>query len=313
LKKLKVPLIALIGPTAVGKTEISLQLAQKLPCEIVSCDSMQIYKGMDIGTGKPSTQEREQVPHHMLDLIPPSEPFSAAEFARRADNCLKGITSRKKIPLLVGGSGLYFDALVYGLSEMPSADSKVRTKLKELAQDKGNLYLYQNLEKVDPDYASKIHVNDLKRIIRALEVYELTGQPFSQMQKTNKQKDKGYETLLVGLDRERSKLYERIEQRVEKMFAQGLVEEVRGLRERGYDLGLPAFQALGYKETIGYLQGDLTLEKCIAQIKKNTKNFAKRQLTYFRKNKDIHWFKLDEEKDSLFTCINNFCSGTLPV
>jgi tRNA dimethylallyltransferase len=289
-----IKVIALVGPTAVGKTGISHKLVEKFPFEIVSCDSMQVYRGMDIGTAKPSPGEIKKYHYHMMDVVSPDYHYSAGEYARDGGKTIKGIVNRSKIPLIVGGSGLYLDALIYGISSMPEADLNLRKKMQKEADEKGSSFLYERLKKVDPESAEKIHPNDSKRIIRALEVYHLTGIPISKIQQREKATKK-YRHLIIGLNRKRDELYKRVELRVDKMFDDGLVEEVKILLKQGYNPELSSFQALGYKEIVDYLNGKCSLEGTKEKIKKNTRNFAKRQLTYFRKNKDIKWFNLDKE------------------
>ena len=291
-----IKVVALIGPTAVGKTEISHKLADKFNFEIISCDSMQVYSGMDIGTAKPSQEEIKEYNYHMLDVVSPDYHYSAGEYARDASKAIEGITNRGKIPLVVGGSGLYLDALIYGISSMPEADLDFRKKMTREAEKKGSSFLHELLKEIDPVSAKKIHSNDLKRIIRALEVYQSSGEPLSEVQKAGKSVKK-YKHLLIGLNRNREELYERVEVRVDEMFDRGLVKEVKTLLGKGYNPELSSFQALGYKETIDYLNGKFTLEETKEKIKKNTRNFVKRQFTYFRKNKDIKWFNVGEEDD----------------
>ncbi len=302
-----IKLIALIGPTAVGKTEISHELAEKFPLEIVSCDSMQVYRDMDIGTAKPSSEEREKDCYHMIDVVSPDYHYSAGEYALDAAKVIEGIVNRGRIPLISGGSGLYLDALVYGISSMPKADLTFRKKLSQESDKKGSTFLHKILKEIDPESAEKIHTNDLKRIIRALEVYHLAGEPMSEIQKI-KSKIVEYNCLLIGVTRERDELYKRIEMRVDSMFDNGLVEEVQTLMEKGYNPELSSFQALGYKEVVKYLNGKFTLEEAKKKVKTSTRNFAKRQFTYFRKNKDIKWFTLDSEKQKVFEEVGKFIS-----
>jgi len=303
-------IVALIGPTAVGKTEISHKLAEKFPLEIVSCDSMQVYSGMDTGTAKPSPEEIEKYNYHMLNVVTPDYHYSAGEYARDAEKVIEGITKRGAIPLICGGSGLYLDALLYGISSMPKADLKFREKLRREAEQKGSAFLHKLLNEIDPASAKKIHSNDLKRIIRALEVYQFVGEPMSEIQKTEKAVKK-YKYLLIGLNRQRGELYERIEMRVDKMFDKGLVEEVKTLIKEGYISELSSFQALGYKEVAQYLKGEFDLEEAKEKVKKNTRNFAKRQMTYFRKNKEIKWFDCGSGDDitAVFEEIEKFLQG----
>jgi tRNA dimethylallyltransferase len=302
-----IKVVALIGPTAVGKTDLGHQLAEGFGFEIVSCDSMQVYCGMDIGTAKPSPEEIEKYNYHMLNIVTPDYRYSAGEYARDADKIIEGIVKRGSAPLISGGSGLYLDALIYGISSMPEADPVFREKMTQEAKKKGSGFLHELLKEIDPSSAEKIHSNDLKRTIRALEVYYLTGEPLSDVHKAGGNIKK-YKYLIIGLNRQRDELYERIEERVDKMFAEGLVEEVRALLDEGYNGKLSSFQALGYKEVVQYLQEKISLEQAKEQVKKNTRNFAKRQMTYFRKNKEIKWFALDEDKRDIFEEVGKFIS-----
>ncbi|MDD5455083.1 MAG: tRNA (adenosine(37)-N6)-dimethylallyltransferase MiaA [Candidatus Ratteibacteria bacterium] len=291
-----IKIVALVGPTAVGKTGLSHKLVEEFGFEIVSCDCMQVYSGMDIGTAKPSLEERGKYNYHMLDVVTPDYHYSAGEYARDAGKAIEGIIKRGAIPLVSGGSGLYLDALIYGISSMPKADLDFRKKMTKEAEKKGSVFLHELLKEIDPVSAKKIHSNDLKRIIRALEVYQLSGEPLSEIQKTGKNIKK-YEHLIIGLNRRREELYERIEARVDKMFEEGLVEEVKVLLDEGYTSELSSFQALGYKEVAQYLRGKLKLEEAKEKVKKNTRNFAKRQMTYFGKNKGIKWFDCASDDD----------------
>ncbi len=293
---MKIKLIALVGPTAVGKTEMSHKLAEKFGFEIVSCDSMQVYIGMDIGTAKPSPEEIEKYHYHMIDIVTPDYHYSAGEYALDAGKVIEGIAGRGKVPLISGGSGLYLDALIYGISSMPKADLDFRKKLTQEAEKKGSAFLHELLKEIDPASAKKIHCNDLKRIIRALEVYHLASETMSEIQKVKKNAKK-YKHLIIGFNRQRDELYKRVEARVDRMFEEGLVEEVKSLLDEGYSPQLSSFQALGYKEVAEYLKGKFNLEEAKEKVKKNTRNFAKRQMTYFRKNKDIQWFDPGSEDD----------------
>lgn len=302
-----IKLIALVGPTAVGKTEISHELVEKFPFEIVSCDSMQVYRGMDVGTAKPLPEEVEEYHYHMIDVVAPDYRYSAGEYALDAGKVIDGIVNRGKIPLVVGGSGLYLDALIYGISSMPKADLIFRKKLNREADEKGSGFLHELLKEIDSASAERIHSNDLKRIIRALEVYHLTGEPMSEIQKI-KSKVREYRCLIIGVARERAELYKRVEMRVDKMFDKGLVEEVQTLIDQGYNSELSSSQALGYKEVADHLNGKFSLEEAKEKVKKNTRNFAKRQMTYFKKNKETKWFKLDAEKHKVFEEVERFMS-----
>ncbi|MFA7076977.1 MAG: tRNA (adenosine(37)-N6)-dimethylallyltransferase MiaA [Syntrophomonas sp.] len=286
---------ALVGPTAVGKTEISLRLAQKIGGEIISCDSMQVYKGMDIGTAKASSEQRSRVAHHLIDIVDPGVGFTVADYQRLARAMIQDIDGRGSIPILVGGTGLYYQAVVdnYDFFPMDSRQA-VRAKWEKMHDNQGLDYLYEQLLAVDKQYALKIGGNDKKRIIRALEVYDLTGQPFSAVQTRNRNT---YLLAAVGLYMDRIQLYARIEERVDKMMKEGLLDEVAQLREQGYDLSMNSMQALGYKQVYSYMEGMLTWHDMLKEIKKETRNFAKRQYTWFNKDKRIRWVNVGDYSD----------------
>lgn len=290
-------LIVLVGPTAVGKTALSLEIAKHLPVEIISGDSMQVYRGMDIGTGKVTSEERKLVPHHMLDIRNPDEPFSVSEFKEKTQTLIGEINTRNKLPMIVGGTGLYIEAVCYdyGFSEA-SIDESFRAKLRDEALAYGSKALHEKLRLQDADAAARIHPNDLRRIIRALEVMHQTGQKFSLYQKEAK-KESPYQLCLIGLTMERDQLYKRIEQRIDQMLEQGWLEEVRELKRQGYTEETVSMQALGYRELVQYLDGELPFDEAIRLIKRNTRRFAKRQLSWFRHMRDIQWVYLSEEKE----------------
>jgi tRNA dimethylallyltransferase len=289
-------LAALVGPTAVGKTEISLLLARTLNAEIISCDSMQVYRGMDIGTAKTGLQERTIVPHHLLDIVDPDVNFTVADYKKMAQDSIRDIAGRGKLPLLVGGTGLYYQAVVdnYDFFPIEAQDATRRKWEKELLKV-GLDNLYQRLQLIDKDYADKIGPNDKKRIIRGLEVFDLTGRPFSSLQNRNRG---FYNLCAIGLFMDREDLYRRIENRVDRMIEQGLIDEVKQLMEKGYDLSCNAMQALGYKQVFYYLQGYLSYEEMIRDIKKETRRFAKRQFTWFNKDKRIKWINVSDFSSS---------------
>ena len=262
---------------------------------------------MDIGTAKPAKEDREKYFYHMIDVVSPDYHYSAGEYACDADKVIEGIVERGKTPLISGGSGLYLDALVHGISSMPKANLALRKKLGQEAAQKGSAFLHKLLKEIDPISAKKLHPNDLNRIIRAIEVYQLTGEPMSEIQKV-KSKIQDYHCLIIGIARPRPQLYERIDIRVDNMFDNGLVEEVEILIKQGYNPELSSFQALGYKEVANYLNGNFTLEEVKEKVKTSTRNFAKRQMTYFRKNKDIKWFVLDDERQEIFEEVEKFIS-----
>ncbi len=307
---MKPPLIVICGPTAVGKSRLALTLAQEIGAEIISVDSRKIYKYMDIGTAKPAREERSKVPHHLIDLIEPDARFSAGRFGEEAKKAIAQVQKKGRTALLVGGSGLYLKAVVDGLFSGPKASAERRERLKKEAEAFGTASLHQKLKKVDSQAASKIHPHDLVRIIRALEVYEETGRCISSLQseqRANRQFSSptaescrvasGDRLVMIGLNRDRKDLYRRIDQRVEIMFSHGLVEEVKSLLKRGYDENLISMQGLGYKEVCGYLKGNYDLEEAERLLKRNTRRYAKRQLTWFQKDKRIHWIKVNEDED----------------
>ncbi|GAK54947.1 tRNA dimethylallyltransferase [Candidatus Vecturithrix granuli] len=286
---MSIPLVILAGPTGIGKTEVALELAERLHAEIVGADSMQIYRFMDIGTAKPTMEERSRVPHHLIDIRNPDEEYSAADYARDATRVICDIDARGKLPLLVGGTGLYIQAVVYGIFEGPGRDETYREHLRELAEEYGNLALYQKLETLDPLSAHRLHPNDLVRVIRALEIFHLTGIPISAYQATATTPLAAFTPCFLGLTTEREILYDRIETRVDAMIETGLVEEVQGLLQQGYHAELNAMKSLGYKEIVAFLQGQTDLPTAITQIKRDSRRYAKRQLTWFRKYQNVLW------------------------
>lgn len=295
-------LIVLTGPTAVGKTALSIQLAKRIGGEIVSADSMQVYKYMDIGSAKITKEEMEEVPHHLIDVLDPDEEFHVFRFQEMAKEAIKGIYERGHLPILVGGTGFYIQALVYDIAFGEEEDhSAIRERLENTAREKGSAYLYEYLEKVDPDSAKIIHPNNQKRIIRALEFYELNGTPISEHNKRERQKKSPYDFCYFVLNDDRELIYQKIDQRVDEMLAKGLVEEVRTLKEMGFQKDMVSMQGLGYKEILSYLDGECTLDEAVYLIKRDTRHFAKRQLTWFKRERDVIWidkkaFEYDNNK-----------------
>ncbi|KFD42076.1 tRNA delta(2)-isopentenylpyrophosphate transferase [Peptococcaceae bacterium SCADC1_2_3] len=291
------PLIVITGPTATGKSALGVEVAKQLGGEIISADSILIYRSMNIGTAKPTLEERQGIPHYMIDLVDPDEKYSVALYQSQATKCIEDIIERGKIPLLVGGTGLYIRALTEQYS-FPGTENnhEFRQSLVRQAQKYGQEALHARLAQIDPVTATRLHPNDLKRVIRALEVYYLTGKPFSYFQKSG-QKCK-YNLIMYGINMERQLLYRKIEERVDKMIRLGLVEEVQNLLNKGYDIGLTSLQGLGYKEIITYLKGENTLAEAIYLLKRNTRRFAKRQLTWFKKDQRILWLKVEKNNIS---------------
>ncbi|MCI1696674.1 tRNA (adenosine(37)-N6)-dimethylallyltransferase MiaA [Aneurinibacillus aneurinilyticus] len=285
----KEKVLAIVGPTSVGKTALSLELGRRFAGEIISGDSMQFYRGMDIGTAKATESERLLVPHHLIDIRDPDEEITVAEFQQLCTECIATINGRGKLPMLVGGTGLYVQSVLYDYKfSTAGEDEAYREELTVFAEIHGREALHAKLLDIDPETAGRLHPNDVKRIIRALEIYHVTGTPMSQYQ--SRSEESPYDLLLVGLNMDRALLYERINQRVDIMIAEGLIEEVKKLMAQGYDASLRSMQALGYKEMIAYINGALAYEEAIELLKKRTRNFAKRQLTWFRAMKDIVWF-----------------------
>jgi len=303
-------LAALVGPTAVGKTELAIPLAQRLNAEILSCDSMQIYRGMDIGTAKASREEQNMVPHHLIDIVDVDHNFTVAEYQNKAQQLIEEINQRGKIPMLVGGTGLYYQAVVDNYSFYPMATRQdIRQRLQLESAERGLEQLFAHLTKIDPDYAQRISPQDEKRIIRALEVYELTGIPFSKQQ--NRQRNT-YNLAAVGLYLKREILYQRINERVDKMLTQGLIDEVSEFRERGYGLHNNAMQALGYKQVLYYLDGLMSYQEMVEAIKKETRRFAKRQYTWFKRDQRVKWFDITQDsQEVLVEKIYHYMAGQL--
>ncbi len=308
---MKKDVLIIVGPTAVGKTDLSIALAQALNGEIVSADSRQIYRFMDIGTAKPTGEQLAAVPHHFIDICTPEERYSAGRFSEEARATIVDILSRGKVPLVVGGSGLYIRALVDGLAEPPVGDETVKRTLKSRAAQDGIQSLFEMLKKIDPVTAKKLHQSDSQRIMRALEVYEITGEPFSSfIQKPPKPAQ--FSACFVGLNRERTELYRRIETRVNIMLESGLVDEVKMLRSKGFHRDLNALQTVGYKEVFSYLADEIDYDHMVALIKQKSRNYAKRQLTWFRKDKRIVWVDLSRNFGSakIEKMIENiYCKG----
>jgi tRNA dimethylallyltransferase len=282
--------VAIIGPTASGKSSLTLALAREFGGEIISADSMQVYRGLDIGTAKPSPGERRLVVHHLVDILDLDQNYSAALFRDQADAVLEDLRSRGVPALVAGGTGLYLKTLTRGLFQGPAADAQLRNVLRRKIETEGNECLHRELDKLDPDAARRIHPRDTSRIIRALEVIHLSGRSISSFQGEHRFGEKRYEVLKLGLAYPREELYRRIEERVERMMAMGWVEEVRSFLNQGYRPELRPLQSLGYKRLVAYLLGKQGLEETMGQIKQDTRRYAKRQMTWFKADPEIHWF-----------------------
>ncbi len=288
--------ICIVGSTATGKSGLAIELAKILDGEIVSADSMQIYRGFTVGTAKVMSDEMQGIPHHLIDIIAPDATFSVAEYCEYAQKAIDDILRRRKVPVLVGGTGLYIDSLMSGISfDEMQIDEDYRESLVRLAQDKGNDAVWQQLSEIDPVSAQALHPNNLRRVIRALEIHHITGQPFSVYAKQARG-EAPYSVVYIGLRyRDRQKLYNRIDQRVDEMMENGLLDELRNLIEQGVPTNCQAFQAIGYKELIPVLDGERILDEAIELIKRNSRRYAKRQYTWFKRNSDIHWIDVDCE------------------
>lgn len=288
--------ICIVGPTCSGKTEIGIELSKKLKGEIISGDSRQFYKFLDIGTAKPTVEQSNKVPHHLIDFLSPNETFNASQFENKALQIIEELFSKNKQPIVVGGSGLYLKALVDGITESVSTDEEYREKLLEERRKYGDNYLYERLKEVDTKSAEDMLPQNWKRVMRALEVYYLTGKPIWAHHEEYK-REIGLEFSQYGLNWDREVLYKRIENRVDSMISSGLIDEVENILKMGYGPDLNSFNTVGYKEVIQYLNGSYSFEKMIELIKRNTRRFAKRQLTWFNKDKRIKWFMAKNEKD----------------
>ena len=310
----KKPLIILAGPTAVGKTALSIRLAKETGAEIISADSMQVYRGMDIGSAKITKEEMAGVPHYLVDELEPEEDFNVVRCQNMAKDAAAEIWSKGKIPLVVGGTGFYIQALLYDIDFTENdGDESYRRELEKKASDEqGALELYEMLRNTDPKSAQEIHPRNIKRIIRALEFYRQTGKKISEHNETQRQKESPYNYAYFVLNDERSRLYERIDRRVDLMMEQGLLEEVRALRERGVRKDSTAMQGLGYKELYAYLDGEYPLDEAVRIIKRDTRHFAKRQITWFKREKNVVWadrsvIGQDDEKlaDYMLDCLRD--------
>ncbi len=288
--------IVIVGPTCSGKTGLGISLSEKIPSEIISADSRQVYKYLTIGTAKPTGEELQKVKHHCVDFLNPNENYNVSKFEKDALKIISNIHKNNKTPIVVGGSGLYIRAIVDGIFDVVDTDEEYRTELMNNRERFGNEFLYEELKKVDPQSAKSLIPQNWKRIIRALEVYKLTGEPIWKLQQEYK-RETDLQFLQYGLSWDREILYKNIEIRVDKMIESGLINEVKNILELGYNKNINSLNTVGYKEIIEYLEGKITLERAIELIKRNTRRYAKRQLTWFRKDKRVKWFQVDSKKD----------------
>ena len=309
---MKPTIVCVVGPTAVGKTALSIDIAKRFNGEVISGDSMQVYRGMDIATAKVTKEEKQNVPHHLLDILEPDEEFSVFDFKSKVTELITEIRSRGRLPIIAGGTGMYLDSIIrdYALSD-EKRDLAYEQKIKADIDNSGIDAVYDRLVEVDPEQAGKTHKNNVRRVIRALEVYDRTGQTMTEYQQ-RQQDESPYNVILIGLDMDRALLYERINTRVDHMVELGLFQEARYF----YDLGLkdaPSMRAIGYKELIGYFEGKLSEEEVIDLLKRNSRRYAKRQLTWFRNKMDVNWYTLTPEtKNEVFQKILKDLAGFLP-
>lgn len=290
-------IVVIAGPTAVGKTAISIQVALRIHGQIVSCDSMQLYKYMNIGSAKPSKAQLSMVPHHLIDAIDPKESFSVVSYQRLAKAAINGIFQQGQIPVISGGTGLYLNSLLYNMDFGANpANETYRKQLFSIAENQGNEALFAQLEQKDPTAAKRIHPNNVKRVVRALEAVELNGTGLADFSSV-KEKTQEYDAILIGLTRDRDELYQRIEERVDQLMESGLLEEVQSLRNMGFTSADIAMKGIGYKELLDYLAGTYSFDEAIDLIKKNTRHYAKRQMTWFKRYPQMQWFDLSEDQN----------------
>lgn len=301
----KEKIVIVCGPTGIGKTAVAIRLARGFNGEVISADSMQIYRYMDIGTAKPTPEEQAAARHHLIDIVDPDTVFDAAAFARQAGKTIRVLSETGKLPILAGGTGLYVKALVYGLSRARPADPALLARLKADAENLGSEALHQRLVRCDPVSAARIHPNDTFRIVRALEIFEKTGCPLSGYHAEHRFARARFTTCKIGLEMDREALYQRIDQRVDMMIAAGLLQEVESLLSRGYHAGLKSMQSIGYRHMAAYLDGRFSWEEAVALMKRDTRRYAKRQFTWFRADPEIKWFRIDET-DAVFERVQSF-------
>lgn len=304
---MKKPLIIIAGPTASGKTDIAIKLAKKINGEIISADSMQVYKFMNIGTAKPTTKEMGNIKHHLIDVLYPDEDFSIAKFQEMAKLCLNQIYDLGKVPILCGGTGFYINSIIKDNAfDIVDKDESLRDELTNIALEKGNVYLHEMLKHIDIESYQNIHYNNVKRVVRAIEFYKITGEKLSVHNKIEKNREKKYNDTFIILTRNRENLYDRINKRVDKMIEQGFILEVESLLNKGYSKNLLSMQAIGYKEIANYLNNEISLEDAIDTIKQTTRHYAKRQLTWFKHQADGTWIDLDLKLDPINIILNKY-------
>jgi tRNA dimethylallyltransferase len=290
----KPKVIVICGATGIGKTSVGIELAQKFGAEIVSADSMQIYRHMDIGTAKPSPAELSRVPHHMIDIVNPDEDYDAVQFSKQARDRIAQIAGRGRIPFIVGGTGLYIKALLHGLFKSRPVDPGIRSRLKQEAEDTGSQALHERLQQLDPDTAARLHPNDSYRILRALETIESSGKSISELHREHGFEDDPFDALKIGLQMDRQRLYDRIDRRVDLMIEAGLKQEVTTLLAMGYGAELKSMQSIGYRHVVEFLAEKLSWDECLRTLKRDTRRFAKRQFTWFGVDDRIQWYAPDQ-------------------
>ncbi len=302
----RIPVGFIVGPTAAGKSALAMEVAERSNCEIINADSRQFYRGMDLGTAKPPAEDRRRVPHHLIDVRSPDESLDVAEFAQMARAAIEEIAARGRNPLVVGGSGLYLRVIRGGIFRGPAASSEIRGRLTKIAAERGNAHLHRQLREIDPEAANRIGVNDLYRIVRAIEVFELTGEKISAHQRRHRFADIDYDTLTVGVEVERKKLYQAIDRRFDAMIAAGLAGEVRALIEAGYSPEKPPLSTIGYKQIASHLRGEIALSDAIALAKQESRRLAKRQITWFRREPEIVWLDPERGAQDAFALFEKF-------
>jgi len=306
-------LVAIVGPTASGKSHLALCLAKRFAGEILNCDSLQMVRHFDLGSAKLPLEEREGIPHHFLDVLEPHQQFAAGEYMRQAREILASVTARGRLSIVVGGTGFYLRALLDGLFAGPTRNSELRQRLRQRAERKGPAYLHRLLKRLDPASASGIHPNDMPKVIRAIEICLVARRPLSELFRQGKPALAGYRVMKVGLNPPRDALYEAINQRTRWMFENGLVEEVRGLLAKGFAPTLPPFRSHGYRQALDYLEGRISLEEAIYHAQTKTRQYAKRQMTWFRKESQVHWFPGFGTDPALQNQLGEFVSGQLEL
>lgn len=306
LKVEPLKILAVVGATASGKTQLGIDLGREIEGEIISSDSMQIYRHMDIGTAKPTMGERAVIPHHLIDILDPDETYNAGQFIADADKAIQQIHQQRKTPIVLGGTGLYLRSLLHGIIIIPPISDQIKENIETLLQYRGLPGCYAELKRQDPESAERLHPNDISRITRALEVVWQTGKSITFFQNNHRFQQNRYRVLMIGVFKKREELYQRINQRVRQMVEDGLIEETRSLLDRGYAAELPSMKSIGYKQSVAYLNGMIDKDTMIADIQQKSRIYAKKQITWHKKNKEIHWLDRDESKKTLLQKINAF-------